>query len=155
MGPRVVPLRHAAVAGGAGKLKRPGRIPVGLQHILQPHFPALDLSSIRLSVGKPFFLSHRFDGMTLGCRIWAPGDFYNRTPREQVSFLAHELTHVEQYHELGFTGFLRGYITEYRAHRRRGLSRIEAYHRISYEDQARNRSERVMERVEGAGSARA
>ena len=136
-------------------MKRPGRIPVGLQHILQPHFPALDLSSIRLSAGKPFFLSHRFDGMTLGSRIWAPRDFCDRTPREQLSFLAHELTHVEQYHELGIIGFLRGYITEYRAHRHRGLSRIEAYRRISFEDQARSRSERVMKRVEGAGSARA
>ena len=135
-------------------MKRPGRIPAGLQDILRPLFPALDLSSIRLSVGKPFFLRQGFDGMTLGRRIWAPGDFYDRTPREQLSFLAHELTHVEQYHELGFIGFLRGYIAEYRAHRRQGLSRTEAYHRISFETQARNRSERVMERVEGAGSAR-
>ncbi|HET9294186.1 MAG TPA: hypothetical protein VFO06_07815 [Gemmatimonadales bacterium] len=135
-------------------MKRPGRIPAGLQDILRPLFPALDLSSIRLSVGKPFFLRQGFDGMALGRRIWAPGDFYDRTPREQLSFLAHELTHVEQYHELGFIGFLRGYIAEYRAHRRQGLSRTEAYHRISFETQARNRSERVMERVEGAGSAR-
>jgi hypothetical protein len=136
-------------------VRRPGRIPVGLQDILQPLFPGLDLPSIRLSVGKPFFLRQGFDGMTLGCWIWAPGDFHDRTPREQLSFLAHELTHVEQYHELGFIGFLRGYIAEYRAHRRQGLSRIEAYHRISFENQARNRSERVLERVEGAGSDRA
>jgi hypothetical protein len=143
------------VAGGTGTLKRRDRIPAGLAGILQPHFPDLDLSSIRLSVGGPFFLRKGFDGLTLGRRIWAPRDFHSRTPRAQLSFLSHELTHVEQYRDLGLIGFLREYIGEYQAHRRRGLNRIEAYHRISFEDQARNRSERVMEQVKGEGSAQA
>lgn len=95
-------------------------------------------------VGKPIFLRKGFDGVTVGRHIWAPDDFGSRTPEEQISFLAHELTHVEQYQNLGLLGFLCGYLGEYRANRRLGMNRGEAYHRISFEDQARERSQRVI-----------
>jgi hypothetical protein len=119
-------------------------IPAGLQRLLEAHFPRTELQAIRLKVGRPFFLPRAFDGITIGRHIWAPNDFSSRTLEEQLAFLAHELTHVEQYRQLGFLGFLRGYLGEYRANRRLGMNRTEAYRRITFEDQARARSERVL-----------
>ncbi len=58
--------------------------------------------------------------------------------RRVVELLEHELVHVEQYRRLGLAGFLRRYLGEYFAGRRRGLGHQAAYEAISLEEEARS-----------------
>lgn len=52
-------------------------------------------------------------------------------------YKVHEEAHVEQWQTLGFWAFLKRYVSEYRAGRKAGLSKHEAYRAISFERTAR------------------
>ena len=66
----------------------------------------------------------------------------DRKSEARLLLLAHELVHVRQYRELGFSRFLFLYVEEYFGNRRVGLCHREAYLELSFEKEARN-GERV------------
>lgn len=86
------------------------------------------------------------DGITLGRHIFIRPKLSESITKTSFkvgkNLLAHELTHVVQYHKLGFSGFLIGYVSEYysalkRKRRLDRTSRLEAYLEISHEVEAR------------------
>ena len=81
---------------------------------------------------RPFLL-RGVAGITLGRRIYLDDAV---SPRNLERFLRHELAHVRQIGRVGFFIFYWRYVTEYIAHRRRGLSSSEAYRSISFEVEA-------------------
>jgi hypothetical protein len=91
----------------------------------------------RLWVGGP--VPPGADGITIGQTVIV---------RKQVThshtfdhLLRHELTHVEQYRDLGTVRFLSRYVGEYLAGRRAGKSHRQAYLDISFEQEARLRAD--------------
>src|SRR6266446_9303400 len=69
----------------------------------------------------------------LGPRVWADPDGYtfgydiyfkNFNPSTEQGFkdLLHELTHVQHFRELGYIGFPKEYLKEYRQNRKKGMS---------------------------------
>lgn len=58
--------------------------------------------------------------------------------------LVHELVHVGQWQRLGVPAFLRRYLADYLAGRRRGLDHHNAYLAISLEEEARRETQRVL-----------
>jgi Domain of unknown function (DUF4157) len=77
------------------------------------------------------------DGITIGRTVIVRKNVTQSPTFEQL--LRHELTHVEQWQQLGYRRFLSKYVGEYLAGRRRGLSHHHAYLEISLERQARER----------------
>jgi hypothetical protein len=86
------------------------------------------------------FLQRGVAGITLGRRIYLDGAV---SPRNLERFLRHELAHVRQIGRVGLFSFYWRYVTEYIAHRRRGLSSSEAYRNISFEVEATAAEERA------------
>jgi hypothetical protein len=78
--------------------------------------------------------------MTLGSTIYVHPRLLEGDPRVLAYLLAHEVVHVRQWRQLGKTRFLRRYLGEYLANRRRGLSHDRAYRAISFEEEARRLS---------------
>ncbi len=102
-------------------------------------------------------------GPTTGYRLWVGGPVppgadaitIGRTviARRRVStsptfehLLRHELTHVEQWRQLGHVRFLRRYVGEYLGGRKAGLRHHDAYLNISLEREARDRADGLAAR---------
>jgi hypothetical protein len=75
------------------------------------------------------FLAHGVIAITLGRRVYIAEEHVER-------HLRHELVHVQQIARLGVIRFYWRYLREYVALRRSGLSPSQAYHRISFEQEA-------------------
>ncbi len=69
-------------------------------------------------------------GITLGRRIYVREDTADRR------LLRHEFEHIRQIERLGMFNFYTRYLREYAVNRLRGMSRDEAYRRISLEIEA-------------------
>lgn len=80
-----------------------------------------------------FLIPFGVDAMTLGHIIFSLGKLPDK-------LLCHERVHVEQYERLGFFGFLRQYLREYREGKKAGKSHQQAYLDISLEVEARQRA---------------
>lgn len=96
----------------------------------------------------------RVDGITIGRYIFIRPSLAKYNSQNHLiinqKLLAHELTHVLQYQELGFIGFLTDYLKEYFGGLRRkkkwnSLARLEAYWEISHEVEARNAAQKFIE----------
>lgn len=90
----------------------------------------------RLWIGGP--VPPGADAITLGQTIIARRRVSASPTFEQL--LRHELTHVEQWRQLGYLAFLRRYVGEYLSGRLSGLRHHDAYLNISLERQARDRA---------------
>jgi hypothetical protein len=72
---------------------------------------AVDLSRVRLHVGGPptWYLGLvRKSAITFGDHVW----FRTAERRDDLALVAHELVHVGQYRELGFSRFLLRYLLD-------------------------------------------
>jgi hypothetical protein len=78
--------------------------------------------------------------MTLGSSIYVRPDLLEGDPRVLAALIAHEVVHVRQWRALGRLGFLRRYLGEYLANRRKRLGHDQAYRMISFEEEARRLS---------------
>ena len=94
----------------------------------------------------------------LGPRIWADPDghtlgyatyFKNFNPSTEKGFkdLLHELTHVQQFKELGYLGFPKEYLKEYRQNRKKGMSDQDAYFNMRLEEEARQHADETYKRI--------
>lgn len=96
--------RAACHARNAGRARL--RIPDEVARTLAPHFPALDLATVRIVAGAslpPNWLGPRVfraDAMTFGRVIFVVGREPFDGPRA-LRLLAHELVHVDQVRRLG------------------------------------------------------
>lgn len=77
------------------------------------------------------FLAKGVAAITLGRRIYVAGGIEN-----VEALLQHELVHVQQIARLGVLTFYWRYIAEYIGNRRNGMSRSDAYRKISFEVEA-------------------
>jgi Domain of unknown function (DUF4157) len=83
---------------------------------LQPWLPGLDMQNVTLVNAWPMnaIVKHV---LRQGAVTIAPFVFYGKskfTPGDahSLALLAHELTHVQQYHKMGHFGFLRRYLLD-------------------------------------------
>ena len=90
----------------------------------------------RLWVGGP--VPPGADAITIGRTIITRRRVASSATLENL--LRHELTHVEQWHRLGYRVFLQRYVGEYLTGRRAGLAHHDAYLNISFEHEARERA---------------
>lgn len=96
------------------------------------HIDPARLDSVRV-VRIPA-LPGRYQGITLGSLIIVAVD----VPRDGSSgLLAHELVHVQQWHDQGAVGFLSHYIADFTRNLRRQRSWSRAYRAITAEQLAR------------------
>lgn len=95
----------------------------------------------------------RVDGITIGRRVFINPDlaFYDDNKRLCLSknLLSHELTHVIQYYQLGFFGFLYKYLKDYFVLLRRkkawnSKARMESYWEIPHEIEARDAAKKFV-----------
>ena len=95
----------------------------------------------------------RVDGITIGRRVFINPDlaFYDENKRLCLSknLLSHELTHVVQYNQLGFFGFLYKYIKDYFIILRQkktwnSEARMESYWEIPHEIEARDAAKKFV-----------
>ncbi len=100
----------ALLAAGTCALLNAGRarsLSPAQQRDLVARFPQLDLSRVRITEHAVLPLHPQFVGITLGRRIYVRGSLDNSPGSQRL--LAHELTHVQQFAELGFAGMARTY----------------------------------------------
>jgi hypothetical protein len=95
----------------------------------------------------------RVDGITLGRIVFVNPDlaFYDENQRLCLSknLLSHELTHVIQYNQLGFFGFLYKYLKDYFVLLREkkawdSKARMESYWEIPHEIEARDAAKKFV-----------
>ena len=79
------------------------------------------------------FLFNDVIAITLGRRVYVSAKL-GGAERERI--VAHELAHVAQIARVGLLRFYGGYVIEYVANRRKGMTPHEAYRRISFEQEA-------------------
>ena len=76
--------------------------------------------------------------MTLPWAIYVRRDVLGGDPFPLAILLEHELVHVSQWQRLGMARFLKRYLSDYLAGRRKGLNHHRAYLAISLEKEARD-----------------
>ncbi len=118
---------------------------------------SLKLPQIQIYVKRGAGLITKFlrvHGITLGRHIFIKPSMakYDQKKRLQISknLLAHEVTHVVQYQQLGFFGFLFKYLKDYfvilRGKKKWDVfSRMEAYREIPHEIEARDSAQKFVE----------
>jgi hypothetical protein len=98
---------------------------------LAPYFPGLDLDKIRVQEGIPGYVVGNPLAYTEGNRIYFQKGEYDPNSVKGLSDIGHELTHSQQYAQLGSAEFQSRYLAEYTALRALGLDHDTAY-RISH-----------------------
>ena len=97
--------------------------------------------SIRIRIGFPWwlrpFLMRGVDGIAIGRRVYVA--------RDDEVLIRHELAHVEQIARIGFFRFYARYLMEYIRNRRSGMSSHDAYRHISFEREAIDAENRVID----------
>ncbi|MEO7387827.1 MAG: hypothetical protein ABIX37_12885 [Gammaproteobacteria bacterium] len=110
---------------------------------LAPYFPDLDLDAVRLHDGIPRYVRGRPGGYVNRHRIYVASRPAREDDPDWLALIAHELTHVRQYHRMGPWRFRLAYLREYLAGRVRRLGHDMSYRNISFERAARDLEERV------------
>lgn len=85
------------------------------------------------------------DGYTFGYDVYFKN--YNPSTEQGLTDLLHELTHVQQFEELGYIGFPKEYLKEYRQNRKQGMSDQDAYFNIRLEKEARQHAEETYKNI--------
>jgi len=85
------------------------------------------------------------DGYTFGNDIYFKN--YNPSTEQGLTDLLHELTHVQQFKELGLIGFPKEYLKEYKQNRNKGMSDQDAYFNIRLEAEARQHAEETYKTI--------
>jgi len=111
-----------------------------VQNRLGPYFPGLDLSKIRVQEGIPGYVVGNPLAYTEGNRIYFSKGEYDPHSVQGLSDIGHEITHSQQYANLGTIKFQSQYLGEYAMLRKLGLDHDTAYRDISFEIEARKRA---------------
>lgn len=82
-------------------------------------------------------LKTRASGIALGSRVYIRREYFARDGHVPIGLLAHEVTHVAQFHRDGVARFLWRYLRAYLVGLSRGLGDHNAYLSIPYEVEAR------------------
>ena len=127
---------------------RASLLPESLRRILAPHFPALDLSEVRIHRHIPWYVK-RFAviapaAYTRGRNIYFAPDCYDPRSVEGVALIAHELVHCQQYRKIGALRFPAAYLQHYFRNKKSGLSVSEAYEEIPFEREACDKEAEVL-----------
>ena len=131
------------------------RIPSEIKSILAPFFPTLNLDKIRLyagglRIGHLILLINRATAITFSKRIYfARGilDDLVNSGLTGITLIAHELTHVRQYQEMGFLRFLYRYLRDYIQSRIEGKNHHSAYLNVSFEQEAFAYEQEIFEKL--------
>ncbi len=131
------------------------RISPETKNILAPFFPTLNLDHIRLysgglRLGYLILLLNRAKAITFGKKIFfVRGVLDDSIPLRQngMILIAHELTHVRQYQEMGFLKFLYRYLRDYLRSRIEGKDHYSAYLNVRFEQEAYNYEREVFEKL--------
>jgi len=122
-------------------------LPPYAQQQLAPFFPNFDLNQIDVQQGIPSIITAFSPitpaAVTLGNTIYIDPSAYDPNTSTGLALLAHEITHSEQYAELGELGFLWRYYGAYRYGRNKGLPGDRAYEDMYLEVLARLREQEV------------
>ena len=114
------------------------RLPRSVRSRLEPYFPEVDLHSIRLREGIPWYVVMDADGYTdLDTVYFKPGK-YDPDTVPGIALIGHEIAHCRQYQQHGRWGFRLRYIGSWLWHFLRTLSWAEAYQQIGFEVEARD-----------------
>jgi RHS repeat-associated protein len=108
---------------------------------LGPYFPDLDLNKVRVQEGIPDYVVGDPPAYAEGNRIFFKKGRYDPHSVQGLSDIGHELTHNQQYAQLGELNFQSQYLGEYAMFRRIGLDHESAYRNISFEREARKKQE--------------
>ncbi len=101
----------------------------------------------RIPVYRAPWLMRRFwagpiSAMALPWGIYLAPEVLERPLSELGPLIVHELTHIEQWRQLGPIGWARSYLGDYLRHRRAGAKHFEAYRAVGLEVEARKRASR-------------
>ena len=128
------------------------QLPPTLIQKLQPHFPELDLTQVRVSLCLPWYVRWfapiRAAAFTASarCVCCIPAAYAPET-EAGIALLAHELTHCVQYHRHGCWGMRLRYITQYLRILATTRHLQRAYWEMPLEVEARERAAAVRERL--------
>lgn len=134
--------------------------------LLQGFFPKVDLSKVRLRLGLPAIVPEnttsgdKIGGLTFGYTIYTDSqqDFESHygASWSALEFLAHELTHVDQYRRLSKAGFLLGYTLEglYQGLIRPAPEAISAtYKKNAFETRAQTNAASIIRKLKRSGAS--
>jgi YD repeat-containing protein len=111
-----------------------------LKRVLAPYYPEIDLNNVSIHhyiPPGPRFWSNP-DGYTVANDVYFK--HYDPSSLDGFTNLAHELSHVVQFAQLGLGVFAAEYVQEYLRNRKQGMSPGDAYFNISFEKGARARA---------------
>ncbi len=151
--------------GGGGGGGESEELSPCVKDLLKKFFPKLDLNRVRVVNGRPWFIPSTttagtpIGGITIGNNIYTSTteDFqaYLGATWGALEFIAHELTHVDQYRRLGVSIFLGGYAIEgaYAAATVPASEALKAsYKKNAFETRARNNAARIIRKLQQAGA---
>jgi len=111
-------------------------------------FPSGLLDQIDVNKGIPWYAklgAVEPAAFTLGNSVYfAPGQ-YDPTSAVGLSLLGHEITHSQQYSDYGMLGFLNRYSGDYDRNLQQGMSKVEAYQKIPFEQASYQRQREILE----------
>jgi len=136
--------------GGSGEA-----ITICVQQILNPYFTNLDLSRIRIHTSVPWIVQKTAKitpaAITIDEDIYFSHrgtNGYDPNTIDGIKLIAHELTHTQQYKNYStIVGFGWDYWGEFDKNKDKGMSDSDAYRNISFEVDARNNADRVIQAV--------
>ncbi|MBK8811753.1 MAG: hypothetical protein IPN69_13610 [Acidobacteria bacterium] len=151
--------------GGGGAASSTAGLTPCVKNLLKKFFPNLDLNAIRVELGLPEWAPTKttaggtIGGITVGNTIHtsSSADFLSflGATWEALEFLAHEITHSDQYRRLGTVGFVIGYTVEgrFQALIAPGSNAAGAtYDANAFETRARNNASRIIRQLKREGA---
>ncbi len=123
--------------------------------MLAPFFPTLNLDKIRLysrglRLGYLILLLNRANAITFGKRIYFTRGMLDGLAHRGlagITLIAHELTHVRQYQEIGSIKFLYLYLRDYLRSRINGKDHYSAYLNVVFEQEAYACEREILEKL--------
>lgn len=121
-----------------------GHLSEAARRALEPYFPDLDLSRVRIYEGIPWYVRGAPLAYTDRNRIFIQPGSYAPDDAAGLALIGHELVHSEQYRREGKWRFRARYLASYFRNRLSGMPARLAYLRIPYEVEARAVEEEIL-----------
>ena len=169
-GNQITPQDPLDMNSGGGVMSTNRQKSVGLSDcvktLLRKFFPKLDLGSINLTLGLPSWAPNNttsggsVGGLVVGNTIYTSSqsayESHHGASWEALTFLAHEITHVDQYRRLGTAGFAIGYGIEglFQAMVAPASRAVEAaYDANAFETRAVANAARIVQQLKRSGAS--
>lgn len=118
-------------------------LPRHIVSLLNPYFPELDLSDIRIHTGIPWYVAMAADAYTDCHNIYfAPGKYDTETV-SGIALIGHEVTHCWQYHRYGKWKFRGAYSERWARKFIEHRSWVDAYFHNPFEVEAREMERQI------------